>query len=115
MCMCVTKAIIFFTDTGGKRADASLAGKRLPPPIDTRNFRGVTGVWPGDNKGIKKVFFVDVKTFIHYFFAHRANEVAERNRKAYETELNLQKIDNINARAEIDAMRQFDEDFVSSL
>ncbi|CAB3230371.1 unnamed protein product [Arctia plantaginis] len=41
----------------------------------------------------------------------QAHEVAERNRKAYETELNLQKIDNINASAEIDAMKEFDKDF----
>lgn len=41
--------------------------------------------------------------------------MAERNRKAYETELNSQKIDNINARAEMDAIEKFDKDFVSCL
>ncbi|CAB3234466.1 unnamed protein product [Arctia plantaginis] len=41
----------------------------------------------------------------------QAHEVAERSRKEYETELNSQKIDNINARAEMDAIEEFDKQF----
>ncbi|KAJ8715325.1 hypothetical protein PYW08_005306 [Mythimna loreyi] len=41
----------------------------------------------------------------------QAHEVAERNRTEYETELNLQKIDNILAREQMDALKKFDEEF----
>ena len=43
----------------------------------------------------------------------RAHEVSERNRMEYEAELNLQKIDNIKAREQMDAIKQFEEQFVS--
>uniref|UniRef100_A0A2H1WCR2 SFRICE_007412 n=1 Tax=Spodoptera frugiperda TaxID=7108 RepID=A0A2H1WCR2_SPOFR len=35
----------FFLLYGGKRADESLDGKRSAPPTDTRNTRGVTGLF----------------------------------------------------------------------
>ncbi|XP_050677120.1 golgin subfamily A member 6-like protein 22 isoform X2 [Leptidea sinapis] len=41
----------------------------------------------------------------------QAKEVAERNRTEYETELEMQKIDNMKADAEMDALDKFDEDF----
>lgn len=44
----------------------------------------------------------------------RAHEVAERNRIEYETELNLQKIDNIKANEQMEAIKEFEEQFVSS-
>ncbi|XP_063829176.1 uncharacterized protein LOC135078575 [Ostrinia nubilalis] len=41
----------------------------------------------------------------------QAREVAERNRSEYETELNLQKLDNIKANEEMAAIKKFEEDF----
>lgn len=41
--------------------------------------------------------------------------MAERNRTEYETELNLQKIDNVLAAEQIEALKKFDEEFVSCL
>ncbi|CAG9564425.1 unnamed protein product [Danaus chrysippus] len=41
----------------------------------------------------------------------QAHEVAERNRREYETELNLQKIDNIKAREQMEAIKKFEEEF----
>lgn len=40
--------------------------------------------------------------------------MAERNRIEYETELNRQKIDNIKANEQMDALKEFDAEFVSS-
>ncbi|XP_038222672.1 trichohyalin-like [Zerene cesonia] len=40
-----------------------------------------------------------------------AHEVAERNRIEYETELDLQKIDNIKADEQMEELRKFEEDF----
>ncbi|XP_037877618.1 trichohyalin [Bombyx mori] len=44
----------------------------------------------------------------------QANEIAERNRKEYETELNLQKIDNIKADEQMTAIKKFEENFKAS-
>ncbi|XP_050347773.1 trichohyalin-like isoform X2 [Nymphalis io] len=41
----------------------------------------------------------------------QAHEVSERNRIEYESELNLQKIDNMKAEEQMDAIRQFEMDF----
>ncbi|KAJ8712611.1 hypothetical protein PYW07_005453 [Mythimna separata] len=41
----------------------------------------------------------------------QAHEVSERNRREYETELNLQKIDNILADEQMNALKQFDKEF----
>ncbi|CAH1639369.1 unnamed protein product [Spodoptera littoralis] len=41
----------------------------------------------------------------------QAREVAERNRIEYETELNLQKIDNIKANEQMEAIKEFEEKF----
>ncbi|CAG9788963.1 unnamed protein product [Diatraea saccharalis] len=43
----------------------------------------------------------------------QAHEVSERNRTEYETELNMQKLDNIKAEEEMDAIKKFGEDFRS--
>ena len=43
----------------------------------------------------------------------RAHEVAERKRMEYEAELNLQKIDNMKADEQMEALKEFDEKFVS--
>ncbi|XP_035444336.2 trichohyalin [Spodoptera frugiperda] len=43
----------------------------------------------------------------------QAHEVAERNRIEYETELNLQKIDNIKANEQMEAIKEFEEQFKS--
>ncbi|KAH9632375.1 hypothetical protein HF086_011875 [Spodoptera exigua] len=43
----------------------------------------------------------------------QAHEVAERNRIEYETELNLQKIDNLKANEQMEAIKEFEEQFKS--
>lgn len=45
----------------------------------------------------------------------RAHEVSERNRKEYEMELILQKVDNIKAQEQMDTLREFEEEYVSRL
>lgn len=39
----------------------------------------------------------------------------ERNRKEYEMELTLQKVDNIKAQEEMNTLREFEEEYVSRL
>ncbi|XP_060804784.1 trichohyalin-like [Amyelois transitella] len=41
----------------------------------------------------------------------QAQEISERNRRDYETELTMQKIDNIKADEEMEALREFEEKF----
>lgn len=45
----------------------------------------------------------------------RAQEISERNRREYEEELNMQKVDIVKAAQEIEALKEFEENFVSKL
>lgn len=43
--MCIISEIFFFILDRGKPADM-IDGKRLPPPINTRNIRGIASALP---------------------------------------------------------------------
>lgn len=46
-------------------------------------------------------------------FLCRAHEISERNRIAYEEELSMQKLDNMKANQQMEALKEFEEQFVN--
>lgn len=47
----IKNLLLLFYRIGGKRTNLSPDGKRLPPPVDIHNIRGVAGFW-GVRRGI---------------------------------------------------------------
>ncbi|XP_053610645.1 trichohyalin-like [Plodia interpunctella] len=62
-----------------------------------------------DLMALKKKRRFDVNKQHQKEILDQAHEITERNRKEYETELEMQKIDNIKAEQEMDAIKEFEE------
>lgn len=50
---CPCKYIFYGIGIVGKRVDVALAGKRLPPPMDARNTKGITSALSAFKKEVR--------------------------------------------------------------